>query len=141
MKKAALFLAIGTGLLTVSASASAQTPDVDCKNAENQVEMNYCAEQELDDADQLLNDVWRKTKATAARIDKDAAQSGEPKGNEAALLKAQRAWIDYRDNTCEAESYPYRSGTIYSQIKFSCLSRVTGVRTQDLKQMYTDFEE
>lgn len=139
MKRSALFLAVGVGLL--AASASAQTPDVDCKNAENQVEMNYCAEQELDDADQLLNEVWRKTKATAAQLDKDAAQSGEPKGNEAALLKAQRAWIDYRDNTCEAESFPYRSGTIYSQIKFSCLSRITGVRTDDLKQMYTDFEE
>jgi uncharacterized protein YecT (DUF1311 family) len=48
------------------------------------------------------------------------------------LLKAQRAWLAYRDAACEVQASPYEGGSIQPLIWFSCLSELTAERTRML---------
>ena len=51
------------------------------------------------------------------------------------LLKAQRAWIDYRDGQCEAEGAQFAGGSIRPLITISCKTTLTRKRTEELLQM------
>ncbi len=82
-------------LLAVIPGAAFAEDDVDCENAQNQMEMNFCAAQDFQTADADLNALWKDARAAAKSL--DAEQSAELKGAVAALLAAQRAWITYRD--------------------------------------------
>ena len=46
---------------------------------------------------------------------------------------AQRAWIVFRDQACEAESLLARGGTMQPQLFHVCLARLTRQRTEDLR--------
>jgi uncharacterized protein YecT (DUF1311 family) len=67
----------------------------------------------------------------AADKDLDAGE----KGAEKALLKAQRAWIDYRDGQCEAEGFQARGGTMEPMLVAGCIANLTDQRTKELKQL------
>jgi uncharacterized protein YecT (DUF1311 family) len=51
------------------------------------------------------------------------------------LLKAQRAWIDYRDGQCEAEGFQARGGTMEPMLVAGCIANLTDQRTKELKQL------
>ncbi len=103
-------LASGTFVATVlmCGSAYAQNdpdqPKVDCNNAQTQMDMNICSQRDYDKADKALNEQYKKTRAAMVAIDSDL--DADLKGAEKALVKAQRAWVDYRDGECEAEGSP-----------------------------------
>ena len=88
---------------------------------QTQLEMNECAEAEFQQADTALNAAWGPAKSFM-----DGLGQGE------VLLDAQRKWIAFRDAACSAEIAPYSGGSIRPLIWYSCLSRLTRVRTQDL---------
>ena len=90
---------------------------------QSQAEMNNCAAQEYQQADAALNAAWPSAKAVA-----DQAGAG------AQLLDAQRKWIAFRDMACTAEAALYQGGSIQPLIYYSCLTRLTGQRTNDLYQ-------
>lgn len=125
-----LFLVVGTGFASV---AMAEEPKVNCAKAELQIELNYCAEKALDAADAELNAQWKVTKAVAAQADGEVEKS--MRGAEAALLKAQRAWIDYRDGTCEVAGFAMRGGTAEQMLIYDCQARLTRARTGELKEL------
>ena len=87
-----------------------------------QLEMNECAAATFQSADAELNAIWPAAKGRA-----DALGSG------AILLDAQRKWIAFRDAACSAEMAPYQGGSIQPLIWYSCLTRLTQARIQDLR--------
>jgi uncharacterized protein YecT (DUF1311 family) len=123
---------IGLGLsMLAAAGASAQEPN--CKNPQTQTDMTLCEQVRQDAADKALNAQYKKTRAAMVAADKDL-DAGE-KGAEKALLKAQRAWIDYRDGQCEAEGFQARGGTMEPMLVAGCIANLTDQRTKELKQL------
>ena len=82
-------------------------------------------------ADGDLNLAYRLAQDTAGRMDVDLSQDQIPA--KTILRDAQRAWIAFRDQACEAESLLARGGSMQNQLFYACLERLTRVRTEDLR--------
>ncbi|MBB5572685.1 MULTISPECIES: lysozyme inhibitor LprI family protein [Rhizobium] len=108
-------------------------PEVDCANAQTQMDMNICAQRDYDKADKALNEQYKKTRA--AMVATDADLEDDQKGAEKALVKAQRAWVDYRDGQCEAEGFEARGGTMEPMLVTGCKATLTEQRTKELKTL------
>lgn len=121
----------GTAMLLASGVASAQ--DIDCQNPKTQSDMTSCEAARHETADKALNAQYKKTRAALAAIDKDL--DGDMKGAEKALVKAQRAWIDYRDAQCDAFGFQARGGTMEPMLVAGCLAEETDKRTKELKEL------
>ncbi|WP_409318944.1 lysozyme inhibitor LprI family protein [Pseudomonas sp. KCJK9016] len=120
-----LLLALTSFLFTSIAHAA-----VDCANASDQSTMNQCAGQEYKVADKELNVVYQQI---TARL-KDNAEGKK------LLVSAQRAWIGFRDAECTFSASGVAGGSVYPLIYSNCMTSVTKVRTEALKQ-YLKCEE
>lgn len=101
------------------ASASAQS--LNCENPKTQIDMNACAFKDYQSADAELNAIYKQARnrlSEAGRI---------------ALRDAQRAWIKFRDNDCEAAGSQYQGGSIRPLVVNNCLERLTRERTAGLR--------
>ena len=96
----------------------------DCGDAMTQAEMNACSYAEYQSADAALNAEWTIARDVAKRRDLFAE-----------LLKAQRAWLAFRDAHCEAVAAQYAGGSIRPLIHNSCLTELTETRTTQLREM------
>lgn len=133
MKIALGLMLCGCVLLQDGPSSAEDRPDFDCEKAETQMEMTACAERDFDAADAVLNKQWKATRKVMADWDKELDVS--QRGAEEALLKAQRAWIAYRDGQCEAEGFAARGGTMEPMLLMSCKAELSKVRTEELKTL------
>ncbi|MBX4888121.1 lysozyme inhibitor LprI family protein [Rhizobium bangladeshense] len=122
---------IGPAMLLASGALSAE--DIDCQNPKTQSDMTSCEAARLETADKALNEQYKKTRAAMIAIDKDL--DGDMKGAEKALVKAQRAWIDYRDAQCDAFGFQARGGTMEPMLVAGCLAEETDKRTKELKEL------
>ena len=115
--------------LTLPAVAQTQS----CANAQNQMELTNCAYQEWQVADAELNAVYPRVMAIlkAQDADLDPIQQGGPE----ALRDAQRAWITFRDKTCEAEGFAMRGGSAEPMVVAGCLRFLTEERIGHLYGM------
>lgn len=120
-----LLLALTPLLFTPLAHAA-----VDCANASDQATMNQCAGQDFKAADKELNTVYQQI---TGRL-KD-----NPDGKKL-LVSAQRAWLGFRDAECKFSSSGVTGGSVYPWVYSSCLTGVTKVRVEALKQ-YLKCEE
>ncbi|WP_435037508.1 lysozyme inhibitor LprI family protein [Pseudomonas neuropathica] len=120
-----LLLALTPFLFTPLAHAA-----VDCANASDQATMNQCAGQDFKAADNELNTVYQQV---TGRL-KD-----NPDGKKL-LVSAQRAWLGFRDAECKFSSSGVTGGSVYPWVYSSCLTGVTKVRVEALKQ-YLKCEE
>lgn len=124
--------------LMMSIPAAAQDePQVDCNNAQTQVELNYCAHVDWEEADVELNFTYKEVRAKLAERDEEWTLGG-PKGTER-LLDAQRAWITYRDAHCEVDSFSARGGSMQSMLYSGCLATLTRSRTKELKALIAEY--
>ncbi|WP_306119704.1 MULTISPECIES: lysozyme inhibitor LprI family protein [unclassified Roseitalea] len=129
MRQAAGWLA----LLLVALPASAQ--EWDCASPADlpQQGMNYCAYRDFQRADRALNAAWPLVVAAIKASDASArAHFPEQANGHDNLLKAQRAWIDFRDGHCTAEGARYAGGSIRPLIENSCKAQLTRQRTEQL---------
>ena len=134
MLSAVLLLA---GIFHASIVHAEDDPPLDCDNPVTQSDMNQCAYLDFDKADQELNAVWEKAKAYMVKQDEELkAIDPELVGGVAALMKAQRAWIDYRDGQCEAYGFQSRGGTMEPMLVSGCKAQLTRARTKELKELY-----
>lgn len=115
-------------LALLAGPAAAQ--EVDCDNAQVQVEMNFCAEQAWLAADAEMNAAWDRAKQAAQIMDADLPE--QQRGIWQALLEGQRAWITYRDKTCEAEGGPMRGGSAEPLLIYGCMERLSWERAEGL---------
>ena len=126
-----LFLAALLAVVPVTAFSQ----DWDCSDAGNlpQQGMNYCAFEDWQNEDQTLNAIWPQVRQWAKERD-EGSRDLEPDYAviEENLLKAQRAWIDYRDGHCESEGLKYAGGSIQPLIVNSCKADLTRKRNEEL---------
>lgn len=107
--------------LALAGPAAAQH---DCSHATTQSDAGFCARAGWELSDAELNRLWGVVKPAADRV-----------GTGAALLTAQRAWLRYRDATCDGERDQYAGGSIAPQIYWSCMDRLTMQRNAELRAM------
>ena len=118
------------GLCACLMPFGAVAQDVDCANAEAQVELTFCAESDWKDADADLNATYKLAMAASKRT--DTYLDAKDRGAADYLLKAQREWITYRDDACAAEGYSAHGGTAEPMIIYDCRARLTRERTDSL---------
>ncbi|MBP2548716.1 uncharacterized protein YecT (DUF1311 family) [Neorhizobium galegae] len=121
------------GVLLAGAVQAQEAPKVDCDKAETQADMNICAGRDFTAADADLNAQWKITRQVM--VDWDKALPADQRGAEKALLKGQRAWLDYRDGQCESEAFAARGGTLEPMLLMSCKAEISKVRTEELKTL------
>ncbi|HEY9602742.1 MAG TPA: lysozyme inhibitor LprI family protein [Allocoleopsis sp.] len=102
-------------------SSLALVQRVDCSKAESTPEVKYCSQLSYERADKQLNQAYQQVISSL---------KGEPKQ---LLITAQQAWIKFRDNNCDFETYLNRGGTGYEIFRNGCLERLTNQRTKDLQ--------
>ena len=116
-------LALVLALLMAAPPADAQ--DWNCKDPGNlpQQGMNWCAAQDYAASDAMLNRTWDRIYP---------GLRGSPLGDK--LLTAQRAWLTFRDATCDSEAAVFEGGSLAPLIHATCMARLTRQRTLDLQQ-------
>ena len=101
-----------------------------------------CERAAYDRADSALNAQWKaalaKAKAGDAQTSPQDRAANGGLSNSQALLKAQRAWLAYRDAECALQIYDNAWGRELPIYRFACLSEMTRQRT---KQLHDDFTE
>jgi uncharacterized protein YecT (DUF1311 family) len=85
-------------------------------------DMFACGGEELDRQDARLNDTYKKLMSKLSRDRKKA------------LLKAQRAWIKFREANCDYYADP-AGGRAEGLIASDCLANMTAKRTKELAAM------
>ncbi|GAB5446623.1 lysozyme inhibitor LprI family protein [Gymnodinialimonas sp.] len=104
-----------------SAPVAAQEVDCSDRSALPQIALTECASRDLSFWDGLLNNAYQQVIATL-----DAPQ-------EENLRAAQRAWITFRDLTCDMEAARFEGGSIAPMIGLDCHARLTERRARDLE--------
>lgn len=89
------------------------------------VGMAGCIDRELQYWDARLNDSYQLLRQTHKAADRDMAGTGVP-SMELALRDMQRAWITFRDATCDYERSLWGGGTGGGPATVGCLMRLTG---------------
>ena len=132
MKKLSLFLA---PLAVLLASAAFADDEMKCNPEGSQAEMNICAYDDFKKADDALNAMYKKAVAYAKEQDDNYKGQPELQGAMAALKKAQRAWIDYRDGHCDLAGFAARGGSMEPMLVSGCQADLTQKRTAELKAL------
>lgn len=122
MLKAALFMVI----FTTSSFAFDN-----CDNAQSTLELSDCGKQQLDKADAKLNKIYKKVIAEYSLPNDESVARSEVKKR---LVTAQKAWITFRDNDCDALYKKDESGSIRVLTYLSCMIDKTEQRTKELGQ-------
>ena len=101
----------------------------------SQRELNECAAKFYRQADRELNAQWSRTLAVLRRNDKELGKWPSYRGASVdTLLKAQRAWLVYRQQSCETVAR-ISGGTIAPLNYFVCMYDLTGARTKELREL------
>lgn len=109
-----------TGVTPVGQTTAAALPA--CDNPQTQQAMNRCAQSSYAQADAELNRVYQAVKAEQSNSGKQA------------LIKAEVAWLSFRDLDCEFERSQFDGGSMAPMIYSGCLSDRTQTRTAELRR-------
>lgn len=120
-------------LLVAGMPLTASGQQVNCATAQVQVELTFCAEQDWSAADARLNTAYKTALFAMKDIDRNLGLSDQ--GAESALRTAQRAWVSFRDNTCDAEGWAMHGGSAEPMVIYGCRARVTADRADELQNM------
>jgi uncharacterized protein YecT (DUF1311 family) len=88
---------------------------------EAQLYLNICASR------------WAKTADFLRSLIYDEVNIRIPEARKVQLKAIEQTWTSYRDIHCEELSAPFREGSIYALLYFSCRARVTNDRIADLQ--------
>lgn len=124
--EACLQEAVGPAETAACPGSSAQQCMTDTDGGETTVGMGMCLHQELEYWDRRLNTTYQQAMAEAQEIDTELVEMGSSVPSIAdALLKMQRAWIPFRDATCDYERVQWGGGTGGGPATVSCLLDLT----------------
>jgi uncharacterized protein YecT (DUF1311 family) len=115
-------LLVGVAALAFAgAPAAADPPSLAClKTAQSTFELDRCAGRAYRAEEKLLGTVYAR------------ALAHRP-GDRAQLVRAQRAWLAFREADCDYAESQYRGGTIAPVQRTLCLVRDTADRTAALR--------
>jgi len=125
MRIAALVVMMALSAAQVRAAEPRLYPVTDCGKFTTQMDLNKCAEDNLQSADKALNRAYQEL---MAKQDDAASQRR--------LKEAQRAWIAFRDRQCAFEVGPQETGGSIWPTEFSgCMEEMTATRIRTLAQL------
>ncbi len=131
--RAALAALLLSSIMALPARAD---DDVACNPDGTQMEMNACAFDDLQKADDELNAVYREAMAFARSEDAKTDPQSDDESAVAILKKAQRDWIRKRDRQCGQPSSG--GGSMQSMEIASCRAELTQQRTEELRSLLVD---
>jgi uncharacterized protein YecT (DUF1311 family) len=124
MKLVALIVSMMLSAAAACAEDAAPYPVTDCGKFTVQMDLNKCAEDNLQSADTALNKVYQQLMA-----EQDAASRER-------LKDAERAWIAYRDRECAFETGPREAGgSMWPSLISGCLEEKTAAHIRELSAM------
>ena len=101
----------------------------------SQVARRDCAGLYASQADAEMNRQWRLTVRFAHDRDDPRSFPGVEMHTYDHLLRAQKAWLSYRDAQCDSEPDASAGGQDQFVIDKQCFERLTRERTRQLKEM------
>lgn len=125
-------------------TAQPPVPEWNCADPQFQQEMNWCAGQEFEAADAALNAQWAITAEVMKGRDAEWVEFGSSDrrpGFFKSLLEAQRGWLRYREAQCRVDGYTARMGSLEPLLVSTCKTRLTRLRTEELKGLIEDTGE
>lgn len=135
--KGLLRAALAALLLSSCVAFTARADDeIECNPDGTQMEMNACAFDDLQKADDELNAVYREAMAFAKSEDSKTDPQSDDESAVATLKTAQRDWIRKRDRQCGEPSAG--GGSMQSMEIASCRTELTQQRTEELRSMLVD---
>lgn len=90
--------------------------------------MNLCAKQQFVDADKQLNVIYKKVTAKC-----DAEMR-------AALVKAQKAWLTYREEHAAMEALLYEGGSMAPMAALNAKTATTQARIKELQDLLSELD-
>jgi hypothetical protein len=103
-----------------------------CATQANTIEINQCLSNRLEARDKALNAAYR---ALLKRLDaSDPTDGVDYQAVKRQLVDAQRAWISFSKNDCQARYDLYSGGTIRGAVYNGCMIAHTERRTIDLRR-------
>lgn len=125
---------LGLGILVPAGGVLAEDgPKVDCKNPMTQMAINICSYRDFQAADKELNAVYKKVRQRMREW--DAGLPKDQRGAEKALVKGQRAWVNYRNGLCEAWGYSVHGGSMEPFMVNACEADLTRTQTKQLNDI------
>ena len=121
------------GCIGLSANACMQATS----DGETTVGMGGCLDRELSFWDQVLNSAYGRYQERSKALDAENATISDnlPKLS-APLRDMQRAWIPFRDATCDYERAQWGGGSGGGPATLSCLMRMTGQQALALDELW-----
>lgn len=95
--------------------------------------MAACLQWEAQAWDKRLNSVWGEAMALAKQSDAEDSAQGFSVERAGALLKAQRAWIDYREGECAFARAQFGGGTMGIPSSAACMMDMNARRALALE--------
>jgi len=127
-------------LIILALAADTFGNSIDCHKDQYQLALNVCAARAYKRADDEMNRIWPMAIAAATKIDQSNKDSTSPRGAPRetahdALLKAQRAFLIYREESCQVEYLEGFGGSIAPLYYSSCMERITTQRNKELRDI------
>ncbi len=117
--------------LPLAACAASEAAKVDCAEAISTLEINQCAQAEVQQAEQQLEDYLSAARQRYAQ-DSEALT---------ALQTAQQSWSQFRQEHCAAVYSLWREGSIRGLMHNQCMLQQTRQRTHDVWRVYLTYME
>ncbi|QUM76232.1 DUF1311 domain-containing protein [Moritella sp. 24] len=102
---------------------------IDCNNAFNTLEKNYCAKVEFDKAEAEMQ----------RYLDKSIAQYSADTQVVESINIAQSAWQSYSKSQCDSVFTVWRDGSVRVVMILSCRTKLTQQRTHELWAQYLTY--
>ncbi len=119
----AIVFLCGASTFAGSIGTLVQDSTVDCTNQVTQSDMNECAYKDLKNANEDLNNIYQALLSTLGGSEKKA------------LIKAEKAWIGFRDSECDYEASASLGGTLHPLEIAGCQTKLSSSRTAELKKI------
>lgn len=132
MRKLVLSLILGIGL--VGSNSLAVTEDECDPNDSSNLMMKICIATDYQKADAKLNAVYKET---VSSLKKEGSETS--KEILSRLVKAQKAWVTFRDAECDLQATDMLGGTGEGLVALSCLKELTEKRVEELKSYKESF--
>jgi len=100
-----------------------------CATQRNTLEINACAKQNLDRAEEELNATY---KAALALLSAPDGLGRKQDAIRQQLVEAQRDWVTFREKNCDAVLLKNADGTIRTYVYLSCRQQLAEDRTKEL---------
>jgi uncharacterized protein YecT (DUF1311 family) len=124
MKLVGLIAAMMLSAVSARAEDAPPYPVTNCGKFTVQIDLNKCADDNLQSADTMLNTVYQQLMA-----EQDAASKER-------LKQAELAWIAYRDRECAFETGPQEAGgSMWPSLINGCLEEKTAAHIRELMAM------